>query len=141
MMDLGNGFFKVAFRNNGDLDKVLQGGPWFINSNFLTMRLWEPKFQPAKATFSAAAIWIRIPALPLEYYDPVFLEKIGNSRGPLLKIDIATVNGERGKFARICVQVNLMKSLPLFVKVYNLLLDLIYEGISSLCFKCGMVGA
>lgn len=46
------------------------------------------------------------------------------------------MNGMRGRFARICVQVNLEK--PLIKKVYlgKLEQSVLYEGINTLCFAC-----
>lgn len=100
-MDLGNGFFKVQFCNMIYLDRVIKDGLWFINLTFLTIGMWEPKFQPTKAIFSIATIWICIPILSTKYYEPLVLENIGNKLGPLLKIDMATVNGGEGQVCLI----------------------------------------
>lgn len=45
-----------------------------------------------------------------------------------------------GKFARFCVQVNLLELLPLFLKIDKMHLNLVHEGVTSLYFGCGMVG-
>lgn len=87
IMDLVYGFFKVAFQIKIDLDSVLRNGPWFINQSFHTIRMWEPTFQPAKSKLNVAAIWLRIPLLPSEYYEPTYLENIDNRLGTLLNID------------------------------------------------------
>lgn len=49
--------------------------------------------------------------LPIEFYEHNALLKIGRAIGPILRIDANTTNGVRGRFARLCVQVNLDKSL------------------------------
>lgn len=54
--------------------------------------------------------------MPIEFYDPTSLLKIGKAIGLVLRIDSHTVNGARGRFARLCVQVNLDK--PLIRTVY-----------------------
>lgn len=122
IMDLEYGFFKVTFQTKIELDSVLRNGHWFINQNFLTMRMQEPKFQPTKTKLIIVAIWLRIHILPSDYYEPAYLEKIDNHLGTLLKIDWATVNEVRDKFARFCVQVNLKKPLFLFflLKIDNI---------------------
>ena len=86
------------------------------------------------------AVWIRLPELPIEYYDPVVLRKIGEAIGTVLRIDAYTANGARGRFARLCVQVNLDKPLIKTVKIGRLAQIVLYEGLNSLCFECGRIG-
>ena len=116
-IDLGHDFFLIKFECKEDIDKVLKGGPWFIGQQFLTIRLWEPEFKAFEASFSSVAVWIRLLELPIEYYDLVVLRKIGEAIGPVLRIDAHTANGARGRFARLCVQVNLDKPLIKTVKI------------------------
>ena len=139
-IDLGHDFFLIKFECKDDIDKVLKGGPWFIGQQFLTIRLWEPKFKASEASFSSVAVWIRLPKLPIEYYDPVVLRKIGEAIGPVLRIDAHTTNGARGRFARLCVQVNLDKPLIKTVKIGRLAQIVLYKGLNSLCFECGRIG-
>ena len=86
------------------------------------------------------AVWIRLPELPIEFYEPSTLLKIGKAIGPVLRIDANTVNGVRGRFARLCVQVNLDK--PLLRKIYLGKLEqyVQYKGINTLCFSCDRIG-
>ena len=78
--------------------------------------------------------------MPIEFYEPNALLKIGKAIGSVLRINSHTANGERGRFARLCIQVNLDK--PLVRKLYLGKLEqcLLYEGINSLCFSCGRIG-
>ena len=139
-IDLGHDFFLIKFECKEDIDKVLKGGPWFIGQQFLTIRLWEPEFKASEASFSSVAVWIRLLELPIEYYDLVMLRKIGEAIGPVLRIDAHTANGARGRFARLCVQVNLDKPLIKTVKIGRLAQIVLYEGLNTLCFKCGRIG-
>ena len=78
--------------------------------------------------------------MPIEFYEPNALLKIGKAIGPVLRIDSHTANGERGRFTRLCIQVNLDK--PLVRKLYlgKLEQSVLYEGINTLCFSCGRIG-
>ncbi|PKI44474.1 hypothetical protein CRG98_035148 [Punica granatum] len=114
---------------------------WYPSGRqFLTTRLWEPCFRPSKATFSAVAIWVRLLELPIEFYTEKLLSKIGNRIGPLLRIDSRTYLKVRGKYARLCVQVDLMRPLPTTLWIGDFEQPLQYEGIDQLCFNCGIVG-
>jgi hypothetical protein len=140
-IDIGHDYFLIKFELQTDLDNVLKGGPWFVGPHFLAIRQWEPDFRPSSATFSSVAVWVRFPELPLEYYEPSILKKMGNAIGPVLRFDSHTVNGVRGRYARLCIQVNLDKPLPQSILIGQGRVQAIqYEGINQLCFSCGRIG-
>ena len=66
--------------------------------------------------------------------------KIGRAIGPVLRIYSHTASREKGRFARLYVQVNLDK--PLVRKLYlgKPAQNVLYEGINTLCFSCGRIG-
>ena len=86
------------------------------------------------------AVWIRLSELPIEHYEPSALLKIGQAIGLVLRIDAYTASNVRGRFARICVQVNLDKPLIYFIQIGKMVQKVQYEGLSSLCFECGRMG-
>lgn len=85
----------------------------------------------------AVAVWIKLPGLPIEYYEPSVLKDIGLAIGPVLRIDTQTATEARGRFARLCVQVNFDKPIIKIVKIGGLRQPVQYEGINALCFACG----
>ena len=102
-VDLGKDFFLIKFSAEEDYDKVLHGGPWFIGGHFLTIKPWKPYFKASEAKFSSVAVWVRLPELPIEFYDKIVLKEIGNAIGPVLRIDYYTASDTRGSFARLCI--------------------------------------
>lgn len=40
LFDLGNGFYIAKFELEEDFTRVIAGGPWFINGQYITIRLW-----------------------------------------------------------------------------------------------------
>ena len=110
-IDFGFDYFLTKFELKEDVDSILKGGPWFVGRNFLAIRQWELEFKAFIATFSSIAMWVRFPELPIEFYEHNALLKIGRAFGPVLCIDAHTANGARGRFARMCIQVNLDKPL------------------------------
>ena len=139
-IDLGLDYYIVNFEQPIDMDNVLKGGPWFIGQQFLAIRQWELRFKASSAEFSSVAVWIRLLELPIEFYEPSALLKIGKAIGPVLRIDANIANGVRGRFAHLCVQVNFDK--PLIRKLYLGKIEQFvrYEGINALCFLCGRLG-
>ena len=68
------------------------------------------------------------------------LKNVGSTISPVLHINTHTVNGARGCFARICVQINIDKPLINSIKIGKMVQLVQYEGIQMLCFACGCIG-
>ncbi|XVF24797.1 hypothetical protein REPUB_Repub13aG0158600 [Reevesia pubescens] len=139
-IDLGRDFFLFRFHSRDDYHKVMYGGPWFVGPYFLALRQWEPGFTPETATFTTTAVWARLPGLPIEFYDPDILRRIGNQLGVLLRIDATTASSTRGRYARICIQVDLDKPLVQNIKIGRFNQQVMYETVAGLCFSCGCIG-
>ncbi|KAH1072004.1 hypothetical protein J1N35_024332 [Gossypium stocksii] len=110
-----NLLFIVSFHENSEYDYVILNGPWFIGGHFLIVCKWEPNFRASIASNSSVATWLRLPKLPIEYFDIDILREIGRGTRPLLRVDSHTIAGERGRYNCLCVQLNLHKPLPRFV--------------------------
>ena len=123
-----------------DFDRVLKNDPWFIGKHYLTIRPWQRNFKPSTANCSSVAVWARLPELPIEYYEESVLQSIGCDIGPVLKIDAQIATESRGRYARICVQINLNDPLIRAVRLDNFYQSVIYEGLHLLCFSCGHLG-
>ncbi|KAK9999329.1 hypothetical protein SO802_018932 [Lithocarpus litseifolius] len=106
MVDLGRDFYLLRFAVRDDLEMVLMKGPWFISEQFLSIRRWEANFKPSEAQVSSVAVWVRLNELPIEYYDGEVLREIGNALGKVLRVDTHTAIEARGRYARLCVQVD-----------------------------------
>ncbi|QHO23347.1 uncharacterized protein DS421_12g362720 [Arachis hypogaea] len=58
----------------------------------------------------------------------------------MLKIDQNTSIHSRGKFARLCVEIDLRRKLVLGIKVLGHDFKVEYEGLHLICFGCGRYG-
>ena len=67
----------------------------------------------------------------------VMLREIGNAIRLVLKVDVNSASGMRGRYARICVQIDLYKPLIKMVLIRSLVQEVVYEGIGVLYFGCG----
>ncbi|KAL4390845.1 hypothetical protein AHAS_Ahas03G0185800 [Arachis hypogaea] len=137
VIDLGNDYYLVKFYAQEDLDAALVDGPWKIYDHYLAVRLWEPNFNPLTTTIDKITAWIRLPGLPIELYNGKILRKIGDLIGRTCKIDYNTSHLCRGKFARLCVEVDLTKPLLGRYMVNGNVYQVEYEGIHQICFTCG----
>nr|POE71751.1 hypothetical protein CFP56_31854 [Quercus suber] len=108
-VDLGENFYLAHFLLKEDLDAVLQKGSWFIGGHFLAIRPWEPFFKPASASVSSIAVWVRLHGLPMELYELEVLKQVGEAIGKVLRIDSHTAMEARGRYARMCIQLDATK--------------------------------
>ena len=86
------------------------------------------------------AVWICFPELPFEYYEINVLKEIGKVIGPVLRIDANTASKTRGRYARICIQVDINKPLVRRILLEGVIQEFQNEGINYLCFSCGRIG-
>ncbi|KAL7263186.1 hypothetical protein ACSBR1_001375 [Camellia fascicularis] len=112
-LDIGNGFFIVKFDMADDYTKVYTGGPWIVMDHYVTVRKWQQDFKSDEAEEDTTMIWVQFPNLPIEYYNKKILYHITKVIGVPLKIDINTAMAARGKYARVCIEMDLRKPLIL----------------------------
>ena len=137
---IGNGFMLATFRSKEDYFYALEGGPWLIQNHYLTVQTWKSNFNPWTERIKKLAIWVRLPGLPVEYYDRKFFFNLGNQIGTALKIDEMTLRRARTMFARMCVEIDLESPLIPSYNVDGNSLRIEYEGLHLICFHCGKFG-
>ena len=92
------------------------------------------------ANVSLVAVWIRLNELPIENYNAEVLRQIGNTIGNVLRVDTHTATETRGRFARLCLQIDVDKPLATAILIGKFEQPICYEGIHKLCFGCGRMG-
>lgn len=111
MIDLENSYFLIHFACKLDYDHVLNSGFLLVFSHYVMLRKWRPNFDPDSKIIDHAVVWVRVPNLSIECYSKVFLWRLGHRIDNAVKIDGTTLGAMRGKYARLCVEVDLKKSL------------------------------
>lgn len=56
-------------------------------------------------------VWVRFPWLAVEYYTEEWLRKAEDTLGRTIKVDKSTLATSRGKFVRVCMEIDLDKHL------------------------------
>ena len=111
-----------------------------LGDHFLSLRPWEPFFKPSSANVSMVTMWIHLYELPIELYEAEVLREIEDSIRKVLRIDTHTTMEARGKYARLCIQIDIDKPLINTILIGRFEQPLIYEVIQKLCFSCGSLG-
>ncbi|XP_028789610.1 uncharacterized protein LOC114745620 [Neltuma alba] len=152
LVDLPNNYYVVRFNNDeswgGKYKRVLFEGPWAVAQHSILVQKWSPYFDPFHNPLGRIATWVRIPNIPLHCYSKKFIWRIGDMIGRTLRVDMNTIANleesrakvERGRFARICVEVDLQKKLIPRIICTSALFNVEYEGLNLICFECGRYG-
>lgn len=139
-INIGHGFFMVKFDIQSDREKVMSGGPWMLFDHYVAVRPWEADFVSSEVTINKSMVWIRFPSLGMEYYDENVLTALSSTIGKPIRVDVRTIDASRGKFARICVEIDLEKSVVGKIWFRNRWIHVEYEGLHLICNKCGLFG-
>ena len=68
------------------------------------------------------------------------LKAIGGLLGVTYKVDPITESQARGRFTRICVEIDITKPLKSSLDIDNRAIRVEYESLGLICFQCGRVG-
>ncbi|KAL0910541.1 hypothetical protein M5K25_021534 [Dendrobium thyrsiflorum] len=136
--------FICIFTSAAARDAVLQGGSWLVGGSLLGMVKWTSDYIPNSLARLHSSVWVRLPQLPLLYWDVTNLNRIANFIGEPLWLDSHTSAWGRSSFARMCVRLDLSKPLlpGIWIKgLHDRFFQRIeYEGLSNFCFACGIIG-
>ncbi|XVF14516.1 hypothetical protein REPUB_Repub09cG0067500 [Reevesia pubescens] len=111
VVDLGHDYFLFRFEKKSDYNNVLEGGPWISTGHCLTVRQWTPNFDLVSDKIEEVIAWIRFPCLPVEYYNVLALTKMSCHVGRVIRLDKNTKEAICGRYARVCVELDLTKPL------------------------------
>lgn len=78
--------------------------------------------------------------IPIEYYDAKVISFIGNRVGKTVKVDKNTTQQERGKYARLCIEVKFSNPLLPMFSIKGRRYKIGYEGLHLPCLSCGRFG-
>ncbi|CAN1305099.1 hypothetical protein LINPERPRIM_LOCUS26416 [Linum perenne] len=126
--------------NDQDYFRALTGGPWMILEHYLIVQQWDPTFRVSDKLPAKMVVWVRFPHLAILFYHPQILTALGNLIGKTIRIDSPTQNADRGKFARMAVEIDIDEPLAPVVELDGAWQKVEYENIPELCFSCGKIG-
>lgn len=111
-----------------------------IFDHYLAIQTWSKSFISPAAQVTKTLAWIRIPGLSVAFYDESFIMSVAQVIGKPVRLDMNTLRGERGRFARICVELDLTKPVIGKIMIEDYWYKVVYEGLHVICTKCGCYG-
>ncbi|CAN1846267.1 hypothetical protein LINPERHAP1_LOCUS38153 [Linum perenne] len=126
--DMANNFFLVRFSDEEDYTTAAFRGPWKIYDYYIAVSQWSPAFNEEEQIKSILT-WVRLPKLPIHYFNSV-----------AVRLDLATKEGSRCRYARVCVEIDLTKPLLGKYMIEDRVFKIEYESLENVCFDCGGYG-
>ncbi|CAN1234567.1 hypothetical protein LINPERPRIM_LOCUS4250 [Linum perenne] len=81
--------------------------------------------------------WVRLPKLPIQFFNCLAVERIGNHIGRTVRLDLATAEDARARYARVCVEIDLSKPLLGKYIIDDQVFLVEYESLDNICYSCG----
>ena len=139
------GVFMVRMKSAKSRDKAYESNGVLFDNKPFVIKPWKPEMSIEKSCLSSMPVWIQLPKLKIEYRSECSLKKIAGLVGNVIKLDSATQQKARLRFARILVDMNINDEFPEeihFTNVHDKLVtqQVVYEWKSILCTKCHKMG-
>ncbi|KAK6130862.1 hypothetical protein DH2020_035380 [Rehmannia glutinosa] len=126
-----------------DFNKLWMGTLWSLGDCPMRVFKWTPSFNP-RLEAPLAPVWIRLPGLPIHFFDHNALFAISKILGTPLQVDSLTATRSRLSMARVCVELDLLKE-----RIEEIILEfddtthaqkIIYERVPDYCTFCKHIG-
>ncbi|KAL8143876.1 hypothetical protein V2J09_016908 [Rumex salicifolius] len=109
-----------------DYITALTGDPSTVFGHYMVIKQWSPSFCPTNDVIATTPAWIRTHS-----------HELANAVGSPVKVSERTVYAQRGCFARVCIELDLTKSLKGAVIINGSRVLVESEGLEAIFFKCG----
>ena len=85
---LTKGWFAVTLEKEEDL-RWIQNKSWHIDHSPVLLKPWSPMFDASKERLDVLPILVRLPTLPLHFWDMYHFRRIGDIIGSFLEADLS----------------------------------------------------
>jgi len=144
LLSLGRGYYEFFFANESDMQTVWAVGTINLKPGVLRLFEWTADFDMYDQRNTHAQVWIRLMALPQEYWMEQTLREIASAVGMPLLLDNATLKRLFEHYARILVDIDFSKRIFHEIIVEkegaSYPVEVVYERIPDFCSHCQTLG-
>jgi len=144
MVPLGKGYCDFHFDAVEDYKKLWTAGTVNLKPGLLRISQWTKDFKLLAQEQTHVSLWIRLMELPQEYWRERTLKEIASAIGTPIDIDGPTRNHFFGHYARILVDIDLLKKAYDEVLVerdgFAFMVEIEYEWRPLFCHHCYSIG-
>jgi hypothetical protein len=140
---LERGWIRFIFHSEVDAMCILWG-QWFFDKVILSLKPWHPGFNAHEEFAKLTLVWVRLPRLPMEFWNDKSLKEIGDILGKFILADNSYKSSNAHFVAKILVDLDVSVGLYESMEIeagstkFTQLLD--YENIPFRCIRCHLYG-
>ncbi|KAK3229450.1 hypothetical protein Dsin_001331 [Dipteronia sinensis] len=116
--------------------KLLGSASLVIANQYLVVQKWRPNFVPSEDEIRQMPVWVRLSKRSMEWIDVDLLWNIGGMLGNTCKGDPITESQVRGRFVRICIEIDIAKPLKGALIIDDRIIKVENKSLGLICFKC-----
>ncbi|GLJ21244.1 hypothetical protein SUGI_0389820 [Cryptomeria japonica] len=116
---LPNNYYLIEVMEEVDQWKALNNGPYMLDGTRVNLINWCPNFNPMTHTLAGSPTLVRLYNIPPKYCNIEMLKEITKSLGTFISIDDILEDRIWGSFARICVNVSQISTMPTCIKIHG----------------------
>ena len=130
----------IQLNNEADFHRVWFRRIWYVASFPMRVFKWTTDFHVDRES-SVVPLWLQLPKLPLHFFNKQVIFQIASMVGNPLLVDAATLAVSRPSVARVCVEMDLLRSTPSRVWIGNgnhagFWQELVVENLPRYCSHC-----
>ncbi|KAM6586913.1 hypothetical protein CsatA_009518 [Cannabis sativa] len=137
--------FLFQFFHEIDINRVIEGNPWYFNRKALIISRMKDNSNPRCITLDTLDLWVQIHDLQTGCMTSTILQAVGNYIGTFVETCPNNFMGIWRDYMRIRVTIDLSKPLKRRMRLRKLdeewfWITFKYENVPTFCFICGMLG-
>lgn len=137
--------YLVRFYHDGELNRIMNDGPWTYEQGLLVMRRLLPNEDLESVELNHTEFWVQIHSLPVGFRSDVVVQAIGSFLGIWIKNDERNFDGSILLFFRVRVLIDVTKPLKKHMKLKRddqawSIVEFKFERLLTFCFLCGIIG-
>ncbi|KAF5196676.1 hypothetical protein FRX31_013736 [Thalictrum thalictroides] len=140
-MALDGDLFYFKFSASEDREHVLDEGSFHLAGKLFVIRSWTRDVENSRGMIKSVPVWVKMSRVPKDLWNPKGFSFLGSAIGKPLFMDKTTETGTMLTYARICVEVEPKKDLPISIPLGpDITVDLEFPWKPQICCKCQTFG-
>lgn len=124
---------------------ALEGDSWFFEKRPLIVKPFDIHERFVKSKIKKIPVWIRFPGLPVKFWSPEGLSKVGSLVGRPIIADMTTEERTHYQYARVLVEVDFEKEPKSTVFIRDERGEIVEQKVvlewkPLICYVCGVLG-
>lgn len=144
VVELGPNFFQFLIHGEQERERILEGGPWMMDSQLLVLNRWYEGIEEDEKAFNEAPLWVQVWNLPAHWMSKEVGRKIGAVFNRVHEVIIPQTGSKEGRHIKLRVVADISQPLlrGTIVKMEGSTkwVSFKYERCPDFCYNYGIVG-